>query len=152
MIRFNTKWVMSPKTGCWLWTASCFRDGYAQFKFQGRNRLAHVLAYELHRGPVPEGLELDHTCRVRHCVNPWHLEPVTHQENVLRGNGLAAQNARKTECPAGHLYDEANTLVCGRRRFCRACAATKADRKRRAAGVPVRSIGPRSKKFAEIGV
>jgi hypothetical protein len=74
-------------------------------------------------GAVPEGLELDHLCRVRGCVNPKHLEPVTHRENLMRGESWSAVNARKTHCPEGHPYDETNTYIDGKgRRRCRECA------------------------------
>lgn len=71
---------------CWLWTAHVGDDGYAHYSgARSKTQLAHVVAYREFIGDVPEGLELDHLCRVRHCVNPFHLEPVTHQENVKRG-------------------------------------------------------------------
>lgn len=85
--------------------------------------LAHRFAYEDIVGPILEGLTIDHLCRVRHCVNPAHLEPVTHLENVRRGNGGLNQLA-KTHCPKGHPYDEENTYRLPSRpsgRYCRAC-------------------------------
>jgi hypothetical protein len=83
---------------------------------------AYRITYETLVGPVPNGLELDHLCRVRACVNPGHLEPVTHRVNTLRGETVAARNARATHCPAGHPYDEVNTYAdrLGRR-SCREC-------------------------------
>lgn len=103
---------------CWLWTASIHPTGYGQFQL-GR---AHRVAYELRNGPIPDGLTLDHLCRVRNCVNPDHLEPVTRKVNILRGMGLSAQRARQTHCTRGHPFDEANTHIRpnGTRR-CRAC-------------------------------
>jgi HNH endonuclease len=79
--------------------------------------------YRLLVGPVPEGLELDHLCRNRACVNPAHLEPVSHRENVLRGASFAAINAVKTHCiHDGHPFDDVNTIVRPEgRRGCRAC-------------------------------
>jgi len=85
------------------------------------HRGAHIVSYEHYRWLVPLGLELDHLCRVRRCVNPEHLEEVTHQTNVLRGEGVAAINAAKTHCPQGHPYDEKNTLVWMGERLCKAC-------------------------------
>jgi hypothetical protein len=72
---------------CWLWTAAHHR--YGIFQPEKGNQLAHRIAYEMLVGPVPEGLELDHLCRVTLCVNPAHLEPVTHRENVRRGKSVA---------------------------------------------------------------
>jgi len=105
--------------GCWLWTGFISPTGYA--KFGTPSLYAHRVAYEMEVGPIAEGFDLDHLCRVRHCVNPAHLEPVTHRENVLRGEGLAAKQARKTHCPKGHEYSEANTRLYAGRRYCREC-------------------------------
>lgn len=71
--------------GCWIWTGSVEGKGYGHPTIAGKKHPAHRLAYELLVGPVPEGLHLDHLCRVRRCVNPEHLEPVTSRENSLRG-------------------------------------------------------------------
>ncbi|MFI1942236.1 HNH endonuclease signature motif containing protein [Streptomyces purpureus] len=115
---------------CWLWTKALDRHGYAEIKIDRRHYLAHRVSYELFVGPIPPGLVIDHLCRVRSCLNPAHLEPVTNRENVLRGEGLAAQNAAKAHCPQGHPYDEANTILrpSGSRR-CRACHNASTNRK-----------------------
>lgn len=128
-------WSKVDRTGpCWLWIAGCFNNGYAAFAVESMNRLAHIVSWEIAHGPVEPGLQLDHLCRVRHCVNPAHLEPVTGQVNTLRGDTLPAANARKVECPFGHPYDAVNTLHSGGRRYCRACLARrKAERKARLA-------------------
>jgi hypothetical protein len=108
---------------CWLWTASVISTGYGQiFSEPGKMMLAHRLSYELHVGPIPPGSELDHLCRNPKCVNPEHLEAVSHYENVRRGESGSARNARKTHCPKGHPYSGANLLVgrSGARR-CREC-------------------------------
>ena len=101
-----------PNTGCWLWLG-CFSDtGYGSLYYAGRNQNAHRLVYEHFIGPVPTGLHLDHLCRVRGCVNPEHLEPVTCRENLRRGthrNVSAEINASKTHCIRGHAFDETNT-------------------------------------------
>lgn len=98
--------------GCWLWTGSIHAtSGYGQVWSQaiGRVDRAHRLVYQTLIGPIPEGLELDHLCRTRSCVNPAHLEPVTSLTNWSRGMSLPAINARKTHCSRGHAYDQANT-------------------------------------------
>lgn len=116
---------------CWQWLGRT-SDGYGHFNVLGGFMLAHRFSYEFLVGSIPEGLVLDHLCRNRACVNPAHLEPVTYQTNILRGNGLAAQNAAKTHCPSGHPYDEVNTLRLNGRRHCRACSAAKGRRQRAA--------------------
>lgn len=112
---------------CWLWWGAKVRghgrmDVGSTVDGTARTVQVHREAYENLVGPIPRGLTLDHLCRVRHCCNPDHLEPVTNGENVLRGDGLTAINARKTHCPAGHPYDAANTYVIpSGGRGCREC-------------------------------
>ncbi len=107
---------------CLEWQGYRQRLGYGRFRVNGRKVLAHRYAYELLVGPIPVGLSLDHLCRNPPCVSPAHLEPVTHQENCLRGTSPFADNARKETCTKGHPYDEANTLVdTYGRRVCRVC-------------------------------
>src|SRR3990167_5623746 len=103
-------WAKVDKKGlndCWLWKGAD-TQGYGHFKTKGKYLLAHRFAYETIVGLIPAGLTLDHLCRQRACVNPLHLEPVTRGENVLRGIGRSARNARKTHCIRGHPFDEAN--------------------------------------------
>lgn len=94
---------------CWLWTGSMYPNGYGQFNIDRHPIYAHRAALLLHGVELIDGLEVDHLCRVRHCVRPDHLEQVTHRENGLRGFGPAAENARKTHCPQGHPYDRVNS-------------------------------------------
>jgi len=141
--RFYEKVMFEPNSGCWLWTAGCGTAGYGTFWVgQPLNRTvsAYRWAYEHLVGPIPEGLTLDHLCRIRHCVNPWHLEPVTHRENVLRGVAPSARNAVKTDCPRGHPYDEENTYwrPNGMGRDCRICGSQR-TREWRARGLQTRS-------------
>lgn len=110
---------------CWLWTAATNRHGYGMIRVNGQLLRAPRVAYELLVGPIPPGLQIDHLCRVRACVNPSHLEPVTQKENILRGESPAAHHARKTQCAAGHSFDAANTYYPKRGgRQCRVCRAT----------------------------
>ncbi len=80
--------VVAPLDECWVWIARLNRNGYGRLSALGREHMAHRLSYEVHTGPIPDGLLLDHLCSVRSCVNPRHLEPVTHQVNTLRGKAL----------------------------------------------------------------
>ncbi len=115
----------APHLGpCHLWTASVQNKGYGQFRFGGTTRLAHVLAWVWRNGPVPAGLELDHLCRVRRCVNPKHLEAVTRAVNFRRGaraGALGRMHAAKTHCKRGHAYTPENTYERRGARECRAC-------------------------------
>lgn len=104
------------KGECWLWAKGINTAGYGQFHIKGlkpyRMVRAHIAVYEALVGPVPEGLELDHLCGIRSCINPDHLEPVTHQVNVQRGRAGAhtvLRNRAKTHCPRGHPYNKENT-------------------------------------------
>jgi hypothetical protein len=95
--------------GCWPWPRSKTHNGYGQVGFDGKVRLVHKVLYEDIFGPVPNGLQLDHLCRRRSCGNPFHLEAVTLQENVTRGE--AGINMRiKTHCPYGHEYSTQNLI------------------------------------------
>jgi hypothetical protein len=114
-------WAKVEKTDtCWVWSAAKI-SGYGAFKLDGRAIRAHRFAYELLVGPVPEGLPLDHLCRNRACVNPAHLEPVTHRVNILRGEGACAVKARQTHCIHGHEFTLENTYLKSGKRQCRTC-------------------------------
>lgn len=109
--------VTKTANGCWLWQHTD-RAGYGTYFFaDGRRWLPHRWSYEHFRGPIPDGLEIDHLCRNRACVNPDHLEPVTRVENALRGPGAI------TECVNGHPYTTENTYIRPDRgtRSCRTC-------------------------------
>ncbi len=112
---------------CWEWDARRHETGYGQFHPQpGRTVYAHVFAWEVLIGPVPAGLELDHLCRSRHCVNPDHLEPVTRRENVIRSCG--------GRCRRGHALTPANTIVYRNgARTCRTCRVVWLQGRRKAA-------------------
>lgn len=100
---------MFDGTPCIIWPGA--KDqGYGRIKIKGRKLMAHRVIYENIKGKIKRGLELDHLCRNRGCVNPDHLEPVTTKENVLRGNGACARNARKTHCKNGHALVPGNIV------------------------------------------
>lgn len=106
---------------CWLWTAYLSTIGYGIFTYRGVRVPAHRMSWRLAGHDVPEGLVLDHLCRMRNCVNPDHLEPVTHAENVRRGRA-GERNASKTHCIRGHEFTAENTHVNrAGSRVCRAC-------------------------------
>lgn len=106
-------------TDCLVWTGKLDKDGY------GRNKgiMAHRVAYQEAGHELISGLEIDHLCRNRACINPDHLEQVTHKENTLRGNTITAANKAKTHCPLGHEYTEENTYIVKPKKLrqCRRC-------------------------------
>lgn len=128
--------------GCWMWTGATCSLGYGRFSVHGISNPAHRYSYQLLIGDVPPGLEMDHLCRMRECVNPFHVEPVTHAENMRRsslaykrdpesfrhhlwdrshvrrpGNGVPL----RTHCSRGHEFSAANTYILKGSRYCRAC-------------------------------
>lgn len=142
--------VAVDEHGCWLWRGATIPSGYALVKLpSGEQPPVHRFVYEYFRGPIPEGLQIDHLCRVRHCCNPWHLEPVSARENVRRGvnarrggSGSIAEDPcavaalsaepdpryskRTMYCPRGHAYSAENTRVTrDGQKHCRACARAR---------------------------
>lgn len=121
--RFWNKVSIDP-SGCWRWTGAHIANGYGHFSLQGKRVGAHRVAYEALVGPIPDGLHIDHLCRVRDCVNPAHLEAVTCRENVRRGTApdvARRRHARRTHCKRGHEYTQENTIVRADGRECREC-------------------------------
>ena len=123
--RFEEKYLPEPNSGCWLWTASTDKGGYGKITVDRRQIGAHRISYQLHKGQIPAGLDLDHVCRVRCCVNPDHLEPVSRSENCRRGDTGKSAGERKrakTHCPQGHGYTVENTYIDNNGgRHCRLC-------------------------------
>lgn len=116
---------VAKSSGCWLWTGTKAGSGYGRFWADGQRIYAHRWAYSRFVAPIPDGYEIDHLCREPACVNPTHLEPVSHRENSLRGDSPIARNARKTHCIRGHPLIGDN-LRAGRYRQCRTCARDRA--------------------------
>lgn len=115
-------WAKVSKTpACWKWRGCRDEDGYGRFSAGDYGARAHRFSYELANGPIPAGLEVDHLCGNPSCVNPAHLELVTHAENLRRSS--PNRNARKTHCMRGHAFDEANTITNRKtgKRSCREC-------------------------------
>ena len=126
--RLEARTVPEPNTGCWLWFGAMNGVGYGILTISRdgwqRPALAHRLSYEQTYGPIPDGLVVDHLCRVPRCINPKHLEAVTVRVNLLRGVNPAATNARKTQCDNGHPFTDSNTYIrpgYPTHRACRAC-------------------------------
>lgn len=126
----------------WPWRRS--KDGYGILYEQGKEKRAHRVVYEDIVGPIPLGLVLDHLCRNPPCVNPDHLEPVTDRENILRGIGISAQNAKKKLCAHGHLLVARKDKT--KRRYCKECNRLRQLQRNRAAGKPERICQHKRKK------
>ena len=142
----NMAKVMKENNGCWLLSVSNPKThrGYRNVEVCGGRYRAHVVSYVAHKGLIPKGLVLDHTCRVRNCVNPDHLEAVTNRENILRGTGFSARNARKTHCIRGHeLAGDNLYLKENGHRHCRQCQRMHEHKRR-----PLKGTGPGRKKIA----
>ena len=120
---------------CWLWTRGVTAAGYGRFMLGGYDLYAHRAAYEAYVGPIPEGQLILHSCDTPACVNPAHLRPGTQQDN-MRDRDLRGRNghSRKTHCPQGHPYDEANTSRLAGRRICKTCRRAATRRWREKAG------------------
>lgn len=125
--RFASKYDVQRGTGCWVWRGPLDRDGYGTFHLRRLTRRAHRVGWYDLRGPIPEGMVVNHACRNRRCVNPQHMELTTPRENALRDTtSVAAINGRKTHCPRGHEYDR----QYGSRRSCSICEKAKKKRLR----------------------
>lgn len=121
--------------GCLIWTGQRTKDGYGRIGYQGHTSVpVHRVAYLEHVGPIADELQVDHVCHTldgncaggpdcphRPCIEPTHLELVEPGENTRRGRSFAPLNASKVECPAGHRYDDNNTITYRGRRYCRPC-------------------------------
>lgn len=136
-IYIESRIVPEPNSGCWLWYGTINADGYGFTCINNKRKSAHRVSYTVYRGPIPNGMQIDHLCRVRCCVNPDHMEVVTQQENIRRG--IVGENNRgKTHCLHGHPFDGDNLGLYFKdgkmiRRRCRACNRKRARRSNRIA-------------------
>lgn len=129
--RLMSKVSPEPNSGCWLWMSFISPDGYARSQVvKGKHFLVHRTIFELFKGPIAQGLQLDHLCRVRCCVNPAHLEAVTLQENIKRGD-TGKVNRSKTHCLRDHPFDTANTDYRDGKRHCRECERARHQKRYR---------------------
>ena len=115
LARWNNRIVVNPETGCWDWMGQINNWGYGVAAISQRKTAVHRVVYELLVGPIPDGMQIDHTCRNRRCQNPDHLQVVTLSENVALGK------LRNTHCPQGHEYTAENLLPNETYRKCRTC-------------------------------
>jgi hypothetical protein len=126
--RLESKYIPEPNTGCWLWTGAVnntkhSKTAYGILKIDGKHKLAHRLMYEMHNGPIDDGLYIDHRCNNTYCVNPEHLQAISPRENVVRSRiSTPGINARKTHCAHGHPLFGDNLISYQGHRHCRACA------------------------------
>jgi hypothetical protein len=128
--------------GCWYWGGVIDGKGYGRVGYKGRkSETLQRAVYDCLVGPIPSGIDVDHRCHTedescqggtscmhRRCGNPEHLELVDRAENTRRGRSFSSVNRKKTCCPQGHPYDEANTYVSKGRRYCVACYTTRHGR------------------------
>jgi hypothetical protein len=128
--RFWAK-TISGENGCIVWKGSISTSGYGRITLNGKPKQAHRFSFEQANGPIPEGLQIDHVCRNRACVNPDHLRLVTSKQNTLaNSNSPSAINARKSHCPRGHIFTPENTSIpkSNPHRRCKACDRERSRR------------------------
>lgn len=138
---FAARVVVTPgpmQSACHIWVGTLTDDGYAVVRKNRKKIRVHRLTYLNAVGPIPDGHVLDHLCRIRNCINPAHLEPVTNAENVRRGL-VCGRGKRLTRCRHGHAYTPENSYVCKRGKLsCRACKKDACERsKARRKAAPV---------------
>jgi len=142
-MRFEQKISPEPNSGCWIWAGASNRLGYGRFNINQKIEYAHRLSWQLHKGEIPTDKQIDHLCRVRLCVNPDHMEVVSHRTNSLRGMGVGGINSRKTHCKNGHELSGANLKLtlgdmyrCQHRRCVQCAKAYENKRNERRRGEP----------------
>jgi hypothetical protein len=131
--RIWSKIEPEPNSGCWIWIGYRQPDGYGQVGTGGHEGVgrAHRVVYEHYRGPIPSGLQLDHLCRMRWCVNPWHLEVVTQAVNLHRGAHPVHVANRTGVCLRGHRLTEVPTYIRNGYVRCAVCISEGQRERRR---------------------
>lgn len=124
--RFMSFVMPVPWSGCWIWTGALFKKRYGMIQMpngdNGKATSAHRVSYEMHKGPIPDGLFIDHICRMTMCVNPAHLRAVTPKVNCRENNSsVCAINAAKTHCKRGHEFTFENIIPVKHGRACLEC-------------------------------
>lgn len=139
--------VSLSNSGCWEWTGHLTSTGYSQMTVGSRtdktrtNTQAHRVSYAVFVGELVDGLQIDHLCRNRKCINPKHLEQVTCAENLRRGNPAWKQQMARTHCPKGHEYSESNTYVRkSGGRMCKECSRISCRVRARAKRALLRTV------------
>lgn len=122
--RWQAKTMPEPNSGCWFWMGAINNKGYGRIRVEGKSLYAHRIGYELHHGPILDGLDIDHICSMPLCVNPDHLQAVTPKENQRRtferGRGVRGK-VRATHCLRGHPFDDGNVYRYKTSRICIQC-------------------------------
>jgi hypothetical protein len=113
--------IPEPNSGCIFWLGAVQSKGYGNIFHDGKVKYTHRVSYELAHGPIPDGMEIDHKCRVRCCINPDHLHVVTHNENIRLSVERKGQAAERTVCPSGHSLTGDNRKVYAGVVVCRTC-------------------------------
>lgn len=130
--RFEQKYIPEPNSGCWFWVGSLTHDGYPRIKVAGKSIGGHRVSFELFKGPIAEGLEVDHRCNMPCCVNPDHLDAVTPLENFERCGNPLNLNRLKQACGRGHPFAGENLYVdASGKRGCQTCRREAKQRHRR---------------------
>jgi hypothetical protein len=125
-LQLSVFWSKVDKTEtCWNWKGYLQPNGYAAYGSKKNRDYAHRISYRLFKGEIPNGLDIDHLCRNRKCINPEHLEAVSRRINLLRGIGFPSIEAAQTHCIHGHEFNQVNTNFNSGKRKCRACDAER---------------------------
>lgn len=131
LVEFIRSRIVVDESGCWNWQGPRMRKGYGRVTWEHRNYSTHRTMYEAAKGPIPEGLHIDHLCRNPPCCNPDHLEAVTSAENTRRGMSAILNRLRKdqkTHCIHGHEYTPENSRFNKRGyRFCNTCEVSRQE-------------------------